>query len=58
MDVNRAPESVQRELAIWAIRETRKLMRDPETRKEFEAWEAKRKGAHTTAPEMTVRREI
>lgn len=45
MEINRAPESIQRELASWAWRRTKRMMKDPEIRKEYERWKAQRKSA-------------
>lgn len=49
MNINRAPESVQRELASWAWRGAKKILKDPETRKEFEQWKAQKKSADSRA---------
>lgn len=58
MDVNRIPESQRRELAHWAYRGTRQMLKDPEIRKEFEAWkESRKKDMTRIRPRDDVRRE-
>lgn len=45
MNISRAPESIQHELASWAWRGAKQILKDPETRKEFEQWKAQKKSA-------------